>query len=113
MPVHKKRKRKAPVKRRARSSVKPALRPAKRKRRAKGGKLKPSTVLGSASTALTGVSALGFDAPITLPLAGLTGIASAITKLFGFGGLTAEQAKILQRAQRSGLVVSHRRRGRR
>lgn len=79
------------------------------KRRRKGGKVKPSDVLGGISAAALGASTLGFDAPFTLPLAGLTGIASGIARLFGAGGLTKQQANVLMRAQRQGLVLGKRR----
>lgn len=95
MPVHRKkpRRRKAPVRRR-----KP------RRRLPKGG-VKASDVLGGISAAALGASTLGFDAPITLPIAGLTGLASGILRLFGAGGLTKSQMKIIQRAQKQGLVM--------
>lgn len=87
------RRKKAPVRRR-----KP------RRRLPKGG-VKPSDVLGGISAAATGASALGFDAPITLPIAGITGIASGILRLFGSGGITPQQLKVIRRAQRQGLVI--------
>lgn len=73
---------------------------------AKGGKVKASDVLGGISAAATGASALGFDAPITLPIAGLTGLASGILRLFGAGGITQAQMNALMRAERQGIVLS-------
>ena len=74
--------------------------------RSSGGRIKPSEILGGISAASTGASALGVTAPFLLPVAGLTGIASGIARLFGAGGLTKQQMMILQRAQRQGLVIN-------
>jgi len=82
--------------------------PVKRKRKPRGGKVKPSDVLGGISAAALGASTLGFDAPLTLPIAGLTGLASGIARLFGAGGLTKQQMMVLKRAQRQGLVIGKR-----
>lgn len=79
--------------------------PTRRKRLPRGGKLKPSEILGGISAAAAGASALGISAPLTLPIAGLTGIAAGILKLFGRGGVTASQAQALRRAQAKGLVI--------
>lgn len=91
MPQHRRQPRRKPVKRRVRPR--------------RGGKVKPSDVLGGISAAALGASTLGFAAPITLPLAGLTGIASGIARLFGAGGITRQQAAVLMRAQNRGLVI--------
>lgn len=72
----------------------------------RGGKTKASDILGGISAGLLGASTLGFDAPITIPLAGLTGLASGILKLFGAGGISATQVRALRRAQRQGLVLA-------
>lgn len=75
------------------------------RRRKVGGSVKPSDILGGISAAALGASTLGFSAPITLPIAGLTGIASGIARLFGAGGLTKQQMMVLRRAQKQGLVI--------
>lgn len=86
-------------------------RPIKRrvKRRPRGGRVKPSDILGGISGASAGASALfPVVAPIGIPLSGATGIASGISRLFGFGGLTKQQAEVLLRAQKQGLVIGKR-----
>ena len=75
-------------------------------RRPKGGKIRPSEILGGISAAAAGVSALGITAPLTLPLAGVTGLAAGILRLFGRGGITAAQVRALKRAERQGLVIA-------
>ncbi len=79
--------------------------PVRRRPARRGGKVKASDVLGGISAAALGASTLGFDAPFTLPIAGLAGIASGIARLFGAGGITQQQAQVLRRAERQGLVI--------
>jgi len=77
-------------------------------RRPRGGRIRPSEVLGGISAAAAGAAALGITAPLALPLAGITGLTSGILRLFGQGGVTQAQMRALRRAERQGLVITQR-----
>ena len=100
MPKHvgRPRGRRRPVKRRG---------PVRRGER-KGKGVKASDVLGGISATALGASTLGFTAPFLLPVAGITGIASGLARLFGAGGLTQQQVNVLMRAEKQGLVIGKR-----
>lgn len=89
--------------RHVRQKRKPVRKPIRKPR---GGKIRPSEVLGGISAAAAGASALGITAPFSLPIAGLTGLASGILRLFGKGGITAAQTRALRRAEAQGLVIA-------
>lgn len=61
-----------------------------------GGKVKPSDILGSIAGIAGGAGALGV--PIGLPIAAISGIGSAIAKLFG-GRLTEKEHRMLMDIQ--------------
>ena len=86
----------------------PKKKPMRRKvvKKRRGGKIKPSQVLGSAAALGTLASGVPVLTPIAAPFAALTGTAAAISRLFGAGGLTPQQRKILKRADRQGLVIA-------
>ncbi len=60
-----------------------------------GGKVKPSTILGSIAGIAGPISvAAPFTAPLLAPISLLTGIGSAIAKIFG-GGLTQQELNMV------------------
>lgn len=81
----------------------------RKKRIKRGGKVKPSSILGGIS-GIASAASLTPLAPLAAPVAGLTGLAAGIASLFGSGNLTQTQMRALKRAEARGVKLSHTRR---